>query len=150
MERNNLQIRQATAKDARSIGLLAEQLGYSISEKAIQKYLKSLATPQEWIVYIACKSESILGWINIYLTHGILADRQAEIGGLIVDRNFRGYGIGRLLLQRGETWAQQQGCNLIQVRSRTTRQQAHTFYQDVGYEPYKTQLVLRKQLNVAE
>ena len=150
MNMNYLQIRQAKVEDARSISLLSQQLGYSISEEAIKIYLKSLATAKEWIVYIACKSESILGWINIYLTHGILADKQAEVGGLIVDKNFRSQGIGRLLMQKGQTWAQQQGCNLIQVRSRTTRQQAHDFYQNIGYEPYKIQLVLRKQLNLTE
>lgn len=149
MDINYLQIRQAKVEDARSVSLLSQQLGYSISEETIQIYLKSLETAKEWIVYIACKSESILGWINVYVTHGILANK-AEVGGLIVDKNFRGQGIGRLLMQKGETWAQQQGCHLIQVRSRTTRQQAHTFYQNIGYKSCKTQLVLRKQLNVTE
>ncbi len=146
---NSLNIRQARVEDAQPITLLCKQLGYVISEEKIQIYLKSLKTATEWIVYVACESENlILGWINVYLTHGILADRQAEIGSLIVDENFRGKGIGNLLMQKAQIWAQQQGCSLIQVRSQTKRQQAHTFYQNLGYKLCKTQLVLRKQLNI--
>ncbi|MDJ0534128.1 MAG: GNAT family N-acetyltransferase [Xenococcaceae cyanobacterium MO_207.B15] len=69
------------------------------------------------------------------------------MGGLIVDENFRRNGIDRLLIQKAQIWAQQQECDFIQVRSQTIRQQAHVFYQNIGYELCKTQLVLRKQLN---
>ena len=148
MDSNGLLIRRAREEDVDSINCLCQQLGYYISTEEIQIYLKSLNTAKEWIVYVAYQPDNgILGWINVYLTHGLLADRQAEIGGLIVDKNFRAHGIGRLLMQKAQSWAQQQGCNLIQVRSRTSRQQAHAFYQNIGYKPYKTQLVLRKQLN---
>ena len=148
MNIKDLQIRKAKIEDAKDISSLCQQLGYSISKNKVQAYLESLDIAEEWIVYVACQFEnSILGWINLYLSHGLLADRQAEIGGLIVGENFRGNGIGYLLIQKAQLWAQQQGCTLIQVRSQTIRQKAHNFYQNIGFKPCKTQLVLRKQLD---
>lgn len=144
---NQVQVRPATVEDIEPITWLCYQLGYSPSAEAVKTYLETLSTQTEWIVYVACQSDtSVVGWINITISHVILEDKQAEIGGLVVDESSRSQGIGRLLVQQGQAWAKQKGCKIMQVRSRTTRQQAHQFYQNIGFTAYKTQHVFRKQL----
>lgn len=59
---------------------------------------------------------------------------------------YRKLGIGRSLIQRGEEWARSQDCKGIFVRSNVVRQEAHRFYEHIGYVPLKTQLVLYKSL----
>ena len=69
------------------------------------------------------------------------------IGGLVVDREYRGQGIGRRLLSEAEQWAAQQGCAIVRLWSSATRTEAHRFYEHVGYMNVKTQLSFAKPLN---
>lgn len=81
-----------------------------------------------------------------YICPHIQVDLPAEIGGLIVDENERGCGIGQRLMQHAQQWANEQGCKNILVRSNIARQQAHDFYQKIGYSKIKTSLVFHKVL----
>ena len=143
---NQVQVRRATVEDVEPITRLCHQLGYSLSAEAVKAYLETLPTQTERLVYVAYQSDSVVGWINVYIPRVLLEDKQAEIGGLVVDEDWRSQGIGQLLVQQGQAWTKQQGCSVMQVRSRLTRQQAHKFYQSVGFSAYKTQHVFRQKL----
>ena len=141
-------IRLAVPEDAAAIALLAEQLGYSVAPQAVWERLKHLEGDPDHAIYIAHSSSvAVLGWIHIYARESLLVGQVAEIGGLIVDQNCRGQGIGRLLLQQAEQWAHKQDCRSIVVRSNTQRQAAHQFYKHLGYQGCKTQLVFDKGLS---
>ena len=140
-------IRKAQLKDVKEITRLCQQLGYSTSIHEVQEYIQ-LETDRQRIVYVAYQKDySVIGWINVYVTNELLVSKQAEIGGLIVDERYRACGIGRQLMQQAKVWAQQQGCNSLQVRSNIIRQQAHSFYERVGFNLYKTQKVFRHRLD---
>lgn len=148
MLQQHLSIRLATSEDAEAIALQAEQLGYSVSQQAVQERLKHLDVNSNHALYVADISNNlIVGWIHVYARESLLAGRVAEIGGLIVDQNHRGQGVGRLLLQQAEQWAHKQDCRRMIVRSNTVREAAHHFYKRVGYQSFKTQLVFDKSLN---
>jgi GNAT superfamily N-acetyltransferase len=70
----------------------------------------------------------------------------ASINGLVVDEGRRGAGIGRALVAAGEAWARQRGAKEITVRSRSTRERAHRFYERIGYEEIKRSHVFGKPL----
>ena len=140
-------VREAQLKDVKGITRLCQQLGYSTSTQEVQEYIQ-LETDRQRIVYIACqKADSVIGWINVYVANELLVSKQAEIGGLIVDERYRACGIGRQLMQQAKVWAQQQGCSSLQVRSNIIRQQAHSFYERVGFNLDKTQKVFRHRLD---
>jgi len=77
----------------------------------------------------------------------LIADATAEIGGIIVDKNHRGQGVGKLLMLKAEQWAQLKGYNRIIVRSNILRNEAHKFYPNIGYEMIKSQAVYKKIIN---
>ena len=148
MLQQDLLIRLALSEDAAAIALLAEQLGYSVSQQVVQERLNHLELDLTQAIYVAAVSNSsIVGWVHVYARESLLVDRAAEIGGLIVDQNHRGQGIGRVLLQQAEQWAHKQNCRSMIVRSNTRREAAHHFYRQVGYQSFKTQLVFDKSLN---
>jgi len=89
---------------------------------------------------------SDVGWVHVYLRLLLLADLQAEVGGLVVDENHRGRGIGRILMQHAEQWARGQGCEAVCVRSNVVRERAHIFYQGIGYDNIKSQRTFLKVL----
>ncbi|MCA1993641.1 MAG: GNAT family N-acetyltransferase [Coleofasciculus sp. S288] len=141
-------IRLAESGDAKSIALLCQQLGYPTSEQNVQERFKLIKNNQEHVLYIAyLPNQLIVGLIHVYIWKSLLIGRRAEIDALIVHSDFRGRGVGQLLIQHAEQWVKEQGCDTIQVRSNTVRQQAHRFYEKLGYIPIKTQLVLHKALN---
>lgn len=101
-------------------------------------------------MYVAyLPDESIIAWIHAYVSESLLTGRRAEIDGLIVNEPHRHCGAGRLLMQSAEEWAKEQGCDSVYVRSNIVRQDAHIFYQKIGYTSIKTQLVLQKFLETA-
>ncbi|KPL22156.1 MAG: hypothetical protein AMJ93_07880, partial [Anaerolineae bacterium SM23_84] len=66
--------------------------------------------------------------------------------GLVVDSNWRGRGVGRALLEAAEAWALEGGSEVMYVRSRITRVDAHAFYKHLGYRELKTSLTFVKPL----
>lgn len=147
-DRTQVLIRSASSGDAERIAILCQLLGYPASLQSVQERLKLLEEKQERVLYIAhLPDEPVVGWIHVYVWESLLSGRRAEIDGLIVHADYRGRGVGHLLMRHAEQWAQQQGCGTILVRSNVVRQEAHHFYEKVGYIPLKTQLVLHKVLS---
>ena len=88
----------------------------------------------------------VVGWLHVHAHHVVERDPRAEVGGLVVDENFRGSGVGRLLMQRAEDWAREKGYREVVLRSNVIREHAHTFYESLGYTVTKTQNHFRKIL----
>lgn len=44
----------------------------------------------------------VVGWIHVYLCPSVIADLEAEIGGLVVDEAHRSQGIGAQWVQVAE------------------------------------------------
>lgn len=59
-------------------------------------------------IFVAESLNGIVAWIHIYICPHIQVDLPAEIGGLIVDENERGCGIGQRLMQHAQQWANEQ------------------------------------------
>jgi len=126
---------------------LCTQLGYPTTATAVRQRLTQMQPQANYAVFVAeCHDIGVIGWVHAHLTQLVQADLQVEIGGLVVDANYRGSGIGRQLLLQVEQWAKQQGCKSIYVRSNIIREQAHVFYEKLGYSYVKTSLAFCKIL----
>ncbi len=143
----NVQIRPATLEDVEPIAELSEQLWYPVTCSVLAERLQRVTVQPEHVVYVAVVEELVVGWIHSCILTTLVMGQQAAIGGLIVRQGYRGQGIGRLLLQKAEQWTHQQGCNSMIIHSNALRQEAHQFYEKAGYQPFKTQLTFRKELN---
>ena len=66
--------------------------------------------------------------------------------GLVVDEPERGQRLGEGLVLAAETLASEHGLESIRVRSRAMRKDAHRFYERLGFEVHKEQVVFRKAL----
>ena len=141
-------IRQAREQDCEEIARLAGQLGYPVSGEVMRlRLLRLLASPSD-VVYVAESANGgLAGWIHGALSHGGESDHRVEIGGLVVDERSQRKGVGRHLVQRVERWAAGHGVTHASVRCRTTRAEAHVFYERLGYQQTKTQIVFRKSIN---
>jgi GNAT superfamily N-acetyltransferase len=138
-------IRVARLDDAAEIARLATQLGYPASVEEIRPRLERVLASANDVVFVAEADALIAGWVHGFLSQLLESDYRVEIGGLVVDEKFHRRGTGRELVRRVEQWAVERGVTQLSVRCRTTRADAHKFYESLGYKAAKTQIVFRKQ-----
>ena len=141
----DFEIRAITPADAQEVSTLSIQLGYSRPASEVRVWIEALhrdGRPQ--MAFVASAADKIIGWIEISIEHRIQSPPFALIGGLVVDHDHRGQGIGRALCNRAESWAWEQGVEALRVTSRSTRLDAHRFYLRDGYREMKTSLVFEK------
>ena len=142
---NSWTIRRARPDDAARIALLSNQLGYPLPEGEYRKRIEALAGVPDHLVLVADRGDEVIGWLHAFICPPLMAGREVEIGGLVVDEAQRRLGIGRSLMAEAERWAGTRDCTAIRVRSNTVRSEAHVFYKRQGYEELKTQHVFRKR-----
>jgi GNAT superfamily N-acetyltransferase len=144
---NQATIRLASPRDAKRIAVLCHQLGYPTTQEEAQRRLNQIQQEEHHAVYVAELSNGhVVGWVHVYVGQLLVKDRQAEIGGLVVDEGYRRCGIGQLLMQQAEQWARAKECWAVYLRSNIVRKGAHVFYERIGYSDVKTQLAFRKVL----
>jgi len=137
-------IREITGGDAAAAAVLNDELGYPVSRDVLRQRIGSLMGLADHVVYVACLSDEVVGWIHVSETRHLQAEPRAEIGGLVVSSKVRNGGIGQQLVARAEDWARQRGLKTVVVRSRLDREGAHRFYLREGYTRTKTSAVFTK------
>jgi GNAT superfamily N-acetyltransferase len=143
----DLIVRKATLKDARQLSRLNSQLGYPYTAEKVKIKLKQLLNDKDHLILVATPPDGLVrGWIHGHVYRLFYTDKMAEISGLVVDKNCRGGGIGKKLMQEVELWAKIKGCRFVNLRTNIIRKEAHIFYEKLGYKNIKTQFTFRKPL----
>lgn len=141
-----VRVRAATLADAAALAPLSGQLGYPATPEEIALRLRRILDDAEHAVFVAEAGGRIAGWVHVFVSRTVEAHARAEIGGLVVDEAARSQGIGRALMAHAEAWAREKGCEAVGLRSNVIREQAHAFYERLGYRLIKTQKCFRKAL----
>ena len=85
---------------------LAGQLGYKCTGRDVRERLGEMQDSDQYLVYVAeFPGGEIAGWIGAYVFRSVETGSCAEISGLVLDREVRSRGIGKLLLDAVEEWA---------------------------------------------
>ncbi len=137
-------IRRALPEDAPRLAELSGQLGYAVALPALAARLDRILMDSEHAVFVAELEGRVEGWIHLFHAAHLESEGHAEIGGLVVEEQFRGRGLGAALMAAAEDWAGARGLEAIRLRSRIQRERAHAFYHRLGYEEVKRQVVLEK------
>lgn len=135
-------IRSASLDDCSALANLSTQLGYASSVQETEERITPILEADDHTILVAALPDAgLAGFIHVFLARRVESDTFAEIGGLVVKKGVRGRGIGRLLMTAAETWARSQGVHKLRVRTRSTRPEAHTFYERLGFTQTKKQFV---------
>lgn len=132
-------LRKARVEDAAEVARLAGQLGYATPVEAMHERLSVLVSHPDHCIVVAERDGHVLGWIAVEHRRTLESGERVEIVGLVVDAQCRSGGVGRLLVQAAEQWAQQLGFDTLCVRSNVLRDASHPFYERMGYVRRKTQ-----------
>jgi aminoglycoside 6'-N-acetyltransferase I len=126
--------RSATAEDAARLVALFAQLGYDIAAESVATRLAALASDGQSHCLVATDGASIVGVVTLYVVPVVhRTGGWCRITALIVDEQARGRGVGQTLMAAAEEVAVAAGCLRIEATSAVQRDDAHRFYDRLGY-----------------
>jgi GNAT superfamily N-acetyltransferase len=142
-----IHVRNAIPDDAGAIARLSGELGYPTTPADARRRLFDIKTSQNHAVMVAeDESGTVVGWIHVFRSRRLGGEPFAELGGLVVTEGLRGHGIGSQMVAVAEEWAAARGIATLRIRTRTTRNDARLFYEELGFVLTKTQVVFERQL----
>ena len=142
----DIRVRKIRKKDAEAISLLSDQLGYVLSFVETVLQIKKLVDSGDNCVLVALHDEKIVGWIYAFKALRLETKTFIEIGGLVIDENYRGKGIGKILVSKIKEWCIEQKISSLRVRCNTKRKEAHQFYFKNGFSETKEQKVFELKI----
>lgn len=137
-----INLRQITSKDISTVNKLSAQLGYPLSEEQTLNNINAVLASKDHDAFVALYENKVVGWIGVAQAIMIETLPYCEINGLVIDENFRGKGIGKLLIEKAKQWARERGNDKISLRCNVKRTEAHLFYRRLGFQEIKKQTKL--------
>lgn len=141
-----MKIREAILSDVTALADLATQLGYPCTPGQMAVRMEMLSGRSGNGVLVAENEGRVVGWLHVSGMYFLESPAFAEVLGLVVDKDHRGQGIGKQLLDAAVRWAAEHGYDKLRVRSNLIREDAHRFYEREGFRRVKTQVVLDRGL----
>jgi ribosomal protein S18 acetylase RimI-like enzyme len=131
----HLAIRAAEMNDAPALAQLMCELDYETTTAEMRQRLESILSDARYRTFIAEVDNQIAGMIG---TLTVSSYEHNDAGGrilaLVTFTGARRRGIGRALIAAAEKDFAQRGIRRIALDTRLTRQDAHKFYESLGYE----------------
>ena len=128
-------IRDAELDDAAELAVLMCELGYETKRTEMETRLKLILSNPGYKTFVATIDGCICGMIGT-LTYPSYEhnDASGRILALVTASTARRRGIGRALIATVEKDFAQRGIRRVSLDTRLTREDAHTFYESLGYE----------------
>lgn len=130
-------IREARKDDAVWLRGLMEQLsGQTTTVEDVLDRLQFIENSKIDFMFVYEDEGRVLGLMAFRIRENIeKVSKYGEISAIVVDENYRGRGIGRLMVEYAETLAKEMGCTGTWLVSSLHREKdAHKFYKHLGYE----------------
>jgi ribosomal protein S18 acetylase RimI-like enzyme len=131
----SLTIRDAKLNDAPELSALMCQLGYETGRGEMETRLESILSNAAYKTFVAVMDGCVCGMIGT-LTYPSYEhnDPSGRILALVTLNTLRRRGIGRALIAAAEKDFAQKGIRRVALDTRLTREDAHKFYESLGYE----------------
>jgi ribosomal protein S18 acetylase RimI-like enzyme len=134
LRNENIEIRDAKLTDSPSLAKLMCELGYETSGSEMRQRLKLILSDPRCGTFVAKIGNELCGMIGT-LTH--MSHEHNDLSGtiiaLVVSRKLRRSGIGRALIGAAEKDFANRNVKRITLTTRFAREEAHRFYEMVGY-----------------
>jgi GNAT superfamily N-acetyltransferase len=119
--------------DAAALARLITQLGYPSTAEQVATRLTAMSSDYKTIV--TEEDGVVTGMAGGMIALFVHCDgAYGRITALVVDQTMRGRGLGRALAAAIESWFIERGVTQVRVTSGLHREEAHRFYERLGYE----------------
>lgn len=141
MDSKNIVIEQITTfshETAEAISHLAKQIGKNYKPFTDNDLQEIVSSPQSFL-FVArnVPTQQIVGMIMVFVFR-IPYVKKAYMDDLIVDHEFRGKGIGKLLMKKAAEIAKEKGAAYADFTSRPQRIEGNSLYEKLGFKKRDT------------
>lgn len=137
-------IRDMVAADIEAIMPLMIQLGYELNIEDLTARFETIIASTGHKLIVSEQDGMVTGFCHVYARPALEKPHEAILQAMVVDEAARRVGIGKAFIKSAEAWAKEQGMQSISLYSQVEREDAHAFYEELGYERVATSLLLRK------
>ena len=134
------EINTADASEVAEICKLA--LGYDINVESVKRQIAKLTNDKNQHIIIGYEDKETrksIGFIHAQRYESFYSDLGLNILGLAVNPDFQGRGIGKKLMNKLEDYSVDNNISFIRLNSAMKREEAHKFYEHIGYTCDKVQ-----------
>ena len=132
------EVRAAKAADVPALVELITSLGAKVEEKGVRKRLAALAKSAAPPL-VATLGKAVVGVAGLHVMPTLHREKPVgQINVLVIAKDHRGAGLGRLLVETAEAKLRALGCGLIEITSNDSLTKAHDFYRHLGYQRTST------------
>ena len=135
--------REINTADAQEVAEICKvALGYDVDVENVEKQIAKLTNDKKQHIIIGYEDENtrrIIGFVHAQMYESFCNDLGLNILGLAVNPDFQGRGIGRKLMNELEDYAVDNNISFIRLNSAMKREDAHNFYEHIGYTCDKVQ-----------
>ena len=135
--------REINTADAPEVAEICKSaLGYDINVESVKRQIAKLTNDKNQHIIIGYEDKEtrkIIGFIHAQMYESFYSDLGLNILGLAVNPDFQGRGIGRKLMNKLEQYAVENRISFIRLNSAMKREEAHKFYEHIGYSCDKVQ-----------
>ena len=135
--------REINTEDAQEVAEICKvALGYDINVESVKRQIEKLTNDKKQHIINGYEDENtskIIGFVHAQMYESFYSDLGLNILGLAVNPAFQGRGIGKKLVRRLEQYAVENRISFIRLNSALKREDAHNFYEHIGYTCDKVQ-----------
>ncbi|ANY71756.1 MULTISPECIES: GNAT family N-acetyltransferase [Paenibacillus] len=132
-----LLIRNFEKNDLEAVTSLMRELNYPTTLNVMRERMENMSCNPLYCNMVAELDGTVVGMIMLRQVKSfVMTEPVTQITSVIVTSSCRRQGIGKRLIQAAETWARQQGSDLLFLTSgnREELAPAHAFYEHIGFE----------------
>ena len=135
--------REINIEDTQEVAEICKAaLGYNVDVENVRRQIEKLTNNKKQHIIIGYEDENtrkIIGFVHAQMYESFYSDLGLNILGLAVNPDFQGRGIGKKLMKRLEQYAVENSISFIRLNSAMKREDAHNFYEYIGYTCDKVQ-----------
>jgi GNAT superfamily N-acetyltransferase len=139
LDQPKLLIRPAAASDLQAVLDLYAQpaldAGKVLPLEAARQLWQRFADYPDYTLYVAERAGDVVGSFALLVMHnlGHLGAPSAIVEDVVVAPTFQGEGIGKAMMQFALDLCRDKGCYKLMLSSNAKREQAHAFYESLGF-----------------
>jgi glucosamine-phosphate N-acetyltransferase len=133
----NINIRNCSADDFEGVQKLLQQLwpDRNFNVKDLREvYERALSSPNQKLM-AAVAPDRIVGFCSLTIKNNLWqAGNLGVVDELVVDAEYRRFGIGKMLMEKITQIAIENECKRLELDSSFHRKEAHQFYERLGFK----------------
>lgn len=138
----DIDLRSPKESDIPLIAKLIKQLGYPNTTDFFHRKMDKLVFSNSDEVVIAEVENTIVGLAHLHTALMLhYPGRLGRVMALVVSEDLRGMGVGTELMANLEKTAKDKGCTLMEITSSAQRDDAHSFYEKLGFEEKRKRFI---------